>query len=1019
VQRRDHINHHSCNPNLVEDAFTETVARMALGSVWVCAAVCLGGVLAASIPPAKLPVSGFPVSDSAPTTPPENAFGPNSNMQWAQFRYPSVVESLAFMRSWASRAPHVARFDTCQRRYKLEEYNDCSGQDISNPIPCEQGFMVITHWPSWRGYEASPPHVWESQPFTVPTGSPNAHNRSLERPQVLISGSVHGDEQVGPVTSLALIELLLKNYVAAESWEARCGVGSPECDAERRRLVEDDGPMDEAAIRSRLRRLSFTGASLPFNPWLKRLVDTRVLVVLPMANPDGYANMRREEMVGSRRVDPNRDFSYDPTDAASCMVTMTARCINELFREHLFQSMITFHGGDESITYEWGTARHTQSLSEAPDDVSQSSVAKSLQQYGGLFASRSYYRVGRMNSVMYAVNGGLEDWSYAGSWDLQYLQQCNPQSYGGYARSRTVYDDSVLRCSTFLVETALDKRPDEVGLGYWGPSLLAPSTSFGSEGPSSVTAGLPSGRDTGHIPRNLRLSLALLDLVEPYAQSLSLTTNVARQSPSRLSNSASLVDWLHPLTVMDFPEAGNPLSNTESFHRVVSLSSDDDKVTVQLEWDVGGAHRVDESGVMVIHWPLHAHPDRLFEAAGLASVGPVANETFEGALRLVLSDAAATSARAVSDAVRLYLSDDSDALFNASTSISWAGLFHAVRTANGRPWPPYDVFSNASDAGRYVGLQNLMETPVFGQTGLRVRRVSCRGSECSGGWSSAAVQQADRASRPFERRMVANVTLFDPHSDVLPHLACARDTDKSVGVCRDEQDRAIGAGMAVVVVPYVVSDSQWRTQRTPTPALPPQSHLANARTDPSWRRGHNGFTVRGRAAFTGSASFVAVVDRRRETVERCGVALQAITDATVLVPGASASPSPASLPEDDEDDEDVGPGPRASFLPAQPPPCLADERRAEPSAKPLTLFGQPIDPSNAASLAEGLTVVLSAVGVAAIVLVVLTRKRWCTTIQPYQRVQTNVVVTPPPVSASPPVMDLEDSDEDSVVIVRG
>ena len=40
------------------------------------------------------------------------------------------------------------------------------------------------------------------------------------------------------------------------------------------------------------------------NPWVRRLVDTRSITMLPMSNAIGYDKIVREE----NHVDPNRDF---------------------------------------------------------------------------------------------------------------------------------------------------------------------------------------------------------------------------------------------------------------------------------------------------------------------------------------------------------------------------------------------------------------------------------------------------------------------------------------------------------------------------------------------------------------------------------------------------------------------------------------------------------------------------------------------------------------------------------------
>ena len=48
------------------------------------------------------------------------------------------------------------------------------------------------------------------------------------------------------------------------------------------------------------------------------------------------------------------------------MMSITARTVNELFREHIFVSSITFHGGLNAIGYPWGNFVHINSK-ESPD----------------------------------------------------------------------------------------------------------------------------------------------------------------------------------------------------------------------------------------------------------------------------------------------------------------------------------------------------------------------------------------------------------------------------------------------------------------------------------------------------------------------------------------------------------------------------------------------------------------------------------------------------------------------------
>lgn len=70
----------------------------------------------------------------------------------------------------------------------------------------------------------------------------------------------------------------------------------------------------------------------------------------------------------------------------------------------------------------------------------------------------------------------------------------------GYPAAKTVYGDQELRCPVFLVETAHKKQPAQGTLG------------------GRVGILLPGSKGDGHIPRNIRLSLMLIDFAEPYLE---------------------------------------------------------------------------------------------------------------------------------------------------------------------------------------------------------------------------------------------------------------------------------------------------------------------------------------------------------------------------------------------------------------------------------------------------------------------------------------------------------------------
>ena len=114
------------------------------------------------------------------------------------------------------------------------------------------------------------------------------------------------------------------------------------------------------------------------------------------------------------------------------------------------------------------------------------------------FLGISSYETGRMTDVVYAVDGGMEDWAYGASWEESISPGVIPHC-SAVPVDQTVYNQQTHRAFIYLVETASSKMPNSAFLGSM--------------------AGMESSSDKysyGYIPINMKLSLALIDLVEPY-----------------------------------------------------------------------------------------------------------------------------------------------------------------------------------------------------------------------------------------------------------------------------------------------------------------------------------------------------------------------------------------------------------------------------------------------------------------------------------------------------------------------
>ena len=169
-------------------------------------------------------------------------------------------------------------------------------------------------------------------------------------------------------------------------------------------------------------------------------------------------------------------------------------------------STITFHGGDNSITYPWGNFPHKGTRS--PDEYSFESVAARLRnvagtKYPGKGRSIQPYKIGTMNAVVYPCRGPYEDFVYAASFDKSNSLICKPQysqreklsgKSTGYPANRQKYSDKELRAFVYLVESSNDKEPSESYFGKYG-----------------------AWENQGHVSRNLLISTILADITGPTA----------------------------------------------------------------------------------------------------------------------------------------------------------------------------------------------------------------------------------------------------------------------------------------------------------------------------------------------------------------------------------------------------------------------------------------------------------------------------------------------------------------------
>lgn len=310
----------------------------------------------------------------------------------------------------------------------------------------------------------------EAAPSTVPGVYQPLPRFTEPLPQVVISGEIHGNERVGPIASLFTSQLLV--------WAAMCAIQHSDSHC------------------GHLRKLKIRGDEIT---WLAFLATSRDTFVLPAPNCDGYVQNTRNE----QGIDTNRDFSYSRNDD-NCFQTVTARTFQALFSTALVQILVTFHGGMVALGYEWGSMDHPRGKDLSPDHMAHRDVGDSMASFAGTFPKEKSYKAKPINSIVYPVFGGMEDWAYAAGWDSARVRtNCvglNSYIAGDSSRLKNSIPNN--RAVTFLVETSDLKRPHASQFGH-DTSILANDASNNND-------------FGGHIPRNTRLALAAIDFVEPY-----------------------------------------------------------------------------------------------------------------------------------------------------------------------------------------------------------------------------------------------------------------------------------------------------------------------------------------------------------------------------------------------------------------------------------------------------------------------------------------------------------------------
>lgn len=406
------------------------------------------------------------------------------------FKYYSYKDIMTTFTSLAKTCPNYVKIDTSQSRYNLDHVPGCNGAN------CENLIVYLTDFDTY----------------------------TLSRPHYYVSGLVHGNEEIGPTSLVEFVMYFCNN--------------------------NNNNGSNRSSSSNTLTNKSF------------HILKSKLFIFTPMTNAFGYANEQREDRVIMRDtsqfklIDPNRDFPYfnynNNSDISNtCMQTLTSRTVNEVFNEHIIQAAITFHGGINVLGYAWGNFIHAVSnghkykSTESPDHKAFHDIGMAMKDASSSKTNENNaindYVLGDMSTLVYPVDGGMEDWAYAGSWenavskDIRPIKQCMPGTFSEYRMEwesiRSNWDYK-LRCLMYLAETSHAKKPNE--------------NTLGNDDKVKDVFDFERYNDFyGHVIRNMRLIYAGADMI--YASVYIEMTKVVVVNSNSNSNSNEMV---LPFTLM-------------------------------------------------------------------------------------------------------------------------------------------------------------------------------------------------------------------------------------------------------------------------------------------------------------------------------------------------------------------------------------------------------------------------------------------------------------------------------------
>jgi hypothetical protein len=199
-------------------------------------------------------------------------------------------------------------------------------------------------------------------------------NEAEDEPEFFYTSTMHGDETVGYVLTLRLIDYLLHQYGKTTSEGAR----------------------------------------------VTRLVNNMEIWINPLSNPDGTYRLGGDTTVNNARrynvngVDLNRDFPDRINDTVNTTAgrEVETQAMMRFAAKHRFVLSANFHGGAQVVNYPYDNGTPSGTYSVCPDDAWFISVSRAYANPNPDLMSGGFTNGITNGCQWYAIFGGRQDWIY-------------------------------------------------------------------------------------------------------------------------------------------------------------------------------------------------------------------------------------------------------------------------------------------------------------------------------------------------------------------------------------------------------------------------------------------------------------------------------------------------------------------------------------------------------------------------------------------------------------------------------